>query len=406
VNTSALGKLNVIEWTNSVPGAYCGKMFGDMGASVIKVEKPGIGDEARRAGPYPGDIPHQEKSGLFLFLNANKQGVTLNLETAVGVKIFKELVSRADLLIDSSPPDEKKRLGLKYEDLRKMNPKLVMLSITPFGQTGPYSDYKSSNLINYSISGNAFNNPGEGVDGIDKNPPLKVPVHMADYMSGATGAAAAMSAIMTRKISGSGQHIDLSEQEALASAARLDLYRYCYTGIVHSRDRRKRRGGNRVMYPCKDGYVAMSLIGGLIWPSLAKMMDNPDWTGEEWFLDNAKRSENSEKLTELITGWMKEHTMEEISRAAKREGVPCSPVRTMKQLEVDEQLTARDFFIEIEHPEAGTLKYPGAPYKLSATPWRMKSPAPLLGEGNEYVYCQTLGYTRQDLVKMRQAGVI
>jgi CoA:oxalate CoA-transferase len=405
VNTSALGKLNVIEWSHSISGSYCAKLFGDMGAKVIKVEEPGIGDEARRVGPYPGDIPHPEKSGLFLFLNTNKLGVTLNIETATGVRIFRELVSRTDLLIEGNPPEEVKRLGLEYEDLRKLNPALVMVSITPFGQTGPYRDYKSSDLINYSMSGNIYNNPGEGVDSIEQ-PPLKVPMRMADFMSGATGAAGAMSAIMTRKISGLGQHIDLSEQEALTSVARLDLYRYCYTGASHSRDRSKRRGGNRVMYPCKDGYVAMSLIGNLVWPSLVKMIGNPDWTEEEWFQDNAKRAENGEKVTQLITGWMREHTMEEISQAAKQEGVPCSPVRTMKDLDTCEQLAARNFFIEIEHPETGTLKYPGAPYMLSTTPWAVKSPAPLLGEHNEDVYCQMLNYTRQDLVKMRQAGVI
>jgi crotonobetainyl-CoA:carnitine CoA-transferase CaiB-like acyl-CoA transferase len=405
VNTSALGKLNVIEWSQSVSGSYCGKLFGDMGARVIKVEKPGLGDETRRAGPYPGDIPHLEKSGLFLFLNTNKLGVTLNLETAAGVKIFRELVSRADLLIESNPPEDIKRLGLEYKNLHNLNTALVMISITPFGQTGPYRDYKSSDLINYSMSGNAYNNPGEGVDSIEQ-PPLKVPMHMADFLSGATGAAGAMSAIMTRYISGLGQHIDLSEQEALASVARLDLYRYCYTGVSHSRDRSKRRGGNRVMYPCKDGYVAMSLIGNLVWPGLAKMIGNPDWTKEEWFQDNAKRAENVEKVTQMITGWMREHTMAEISQAAQHEGVPCSPVRTMKDLDSCEQLAARNFFIEIEHPEAGMLKYPGAPYKLSTTPWAVNSPAPLLGEHNEHVYCQMLNYTRQDLVKMRQAGVI
>jgi CoA:oxalate CoA-transferase len=405
VNTSALGKLNVVEWSHSVSGSYCAKLFGDMGAKVIKVEEPGLGDEARSVGPYPGDKPNPEKSGLFLFLNTNKLGVTLNLETSTGVKLFRELVSQADLLIESNSPKDVKRLGLEYEDLCKLNTTLIVVSITPFGQTGVYRDYKGSNLVNYCMSGNAYNNPGEGVDNIE-NPPLKVPMHMSDFMSGATGAAGAMSAIMTRKISGLGQHVDLSEQEALTSVARLDLYRYCYTGISHSRDRSKRRGGNRVMYPCKDGYVAMSLIGNLIWPSLVKMMGNPDWTKEEWFRDNAKRAENGEKVTQMITGWMREHTMEEISKAAKSEGVPCSPVRTMKDLDTDEQLTARNFFTEIEHPEAGILKYPGAPYKLSVTPWTIENPAPLLGEHNEHVYCEILDYTRQDLVKMKQAGVI
>ncbi len=136
------------------------------------------------------------------------------------------------------------------------------------------------------------------------------------------------------------------------------------------------------------------------------MMDNPDWTKEEWCQDRIARVENSDKVTQMMIEWTKEHTAEEIYHAAIVARIPCSPVRTMKELVNDEQLAVRDFFVEIAHPEAGTLKYPGAPYKLSATPWTVKRPAPLLGEHNEQVYCQVLGYTRQDLVKMRQAGVI
>ena len=404
MSKSTLGDLSIVEWCQSVSGSYCGKLFGDLGAKVIKIEQPGLGDKTRSLGPFPGDIPNPEKSGLFLFLNTNKLGVTLDLTTALGVNIFRELMSRVDMLVASNPPEETKRLGLDYESLRKLSPELVVVSITPFGQTGPYRDYRGCDLINYSMSGNVYNNPGEGVDSIEQ-PPLKLPMHVADLMSGVAGATGAMSAIMARRASGLGQHVDLSQQEALTNVARLNLYRYCLTGMASTRDRRKRRGGYRVMYPCEDGYVAMSLIGDFVWPSLAKMIGNPDWTEEEWFKDRAKRAENGEKVSQWIAGWTRAHTMKEIGQAAMREGVPCSPVRTMRELEADEQLAARGFFVEMEHPEAGKLKYPGGPYRLSATPWAI-SPAPLLGQHNEYVYCQMLGHTRQDLVKMRQAGVI
>ena len=403
MNQQVLSDIKVLEYSDFIAGPYCAKLLADLGATVIKVEKPGFGDRARSWGPFPQDLPHPEKSGLFLFLNMNKSGVTLNVESAMGTKIFKELVKWADVLIESNPVREMVRIGLNYESLCKLNPSLVMASITRFGQTGPYRNYKGNDLISSHMSAEAFGNPAEGVDDIEQYPPLKGPVHVGDFMTGLSAAVSTMSAIIARQTSGLGQHIDLSQQEALASVGRQEIAFYVVEGSPPTRQKgRKRRGG--ILYPCKDGYVC--LWAGPFMANLVEMIGNPDWADSELFQNPALRMQYMEEFNRLVEAWTIEHTAEEINQTAVIHRVPCSTVRNVEDLVNDEQLDFRNFFIEIDHPEAGRLKYPGAPYKLSATPWQAKRPAPLLGEHNEEVYCQILGYSRQDLVKMRQAGII
>ena len=399
----ALSDLKVVEYSEFVAGPYCGRLLAGLGAEIIKVEKPGLGDKARSWGPFAQDLPHPEKSGLFLFLNMNKLGVTLNVESAEGAKIFKELVKWADVLIESNPPKEMARLGLDYESLSRLNPSLVMTSITPFGQTGPYRDYKGSDLIGSHMGGEAFGNPAEGVDNVEQEPPLKAPMHTNDFMTGLSAAVCTMSAVVGRQSNGTGQHIDLSQQEALASVGRQELAFYLCEGTPHTRQKgRKRRGG--ILYPCKDGYVC--IWAGPFLKQLIEMIGSPDWANTELFRDPTLLAQYMEEFNRLVSVWTMEHTREEINQAAIAKGVPCSPVRSVEELVNDEQLAFREFFVEIDHPVAGKLKYPGAPYKLSATPWKAERPAPLLGEYNEQVYCQMLGYGRPDLARMRQAGVI
>lgn len=403
MNRRALTGIKVLEFSEFVSGPYCGKMLANMGAEVIKIEKPGLGDKARSWGPFPKNLPHPEKSGLFLFLNMDKMGITLNPETALGAKIFKELVKRVDLLVDHNPQDEMAEMGLDYDSLKKVNPALIMASISPFGLTGPFRDYRGCDLINSHSSTEAFGNPAEGVDDVEKFGPLKGPMHAADFMSGLTAAVCSMSAILARQKSGLGQHIDISQQEALASVGRQELAFYGVEGSPPTRQKgRKRRGG--ILYACKDGYVCI-WIGPHV-PKIVKMMGDPDWSKEEIFINPATRQDFMPEFNHFVGLWTAEQTMKEIDDLAIKFDVPCSPVRSVKDLVEDEQLAYRNFWVELEHPVAGSLRYPGAPYKLSGTPWRAEHSAPLLGEHNDKVYCQMLGYSREDLVRMRQGGII
>jgi CoA:oxalate CoA-transferase len=399
----ALSGIKVIEFSEFVAGPYCGKLLADLGAEVLKIEKPGLGDRSRSWGPFPENLPHPEKSGLFLFLNTNKLGITLNTETALGAKILRDIVKQADVLLENSPPGKMTEMGLDYETLHRINPSLIVTSITPFGQTGPYRDYKSCDLINSHLSGEAFGNPAEGVEDMEKYSPLKTPLHVGDSMSGLTAAVCTMSAIVGRTSAGTGQHIDLSQQEALASVGRQELAFQMIEKLPATRQRgRKRRGG--IVYICKDGYVCV--WAGPFFDALVQMLGNPDWAQDQIFQDPVSRSIYMEEFNQLVSAWMVQRTTEEVNRAAIEYGVPCSPIRNIGELVDDEQLAFREFYVDIEHPAAGKLRYPGAPYKFSGTPWSIERPAPLLGQHNEEVYCHKMGYSRSDLVKMRQAGII
>ena len=403
MNRQALSDVKVLEFSDFISGPYCGKLLSNQGAQVIKVEKPGLGDKARSWGPFPENLPHPEKSGLFLFLNTNKSGITLNVETAAGVKIFKELLKWADVLIEDHAVKEMRAWGLSYTEIKKINPALLVTSITPFGQTGPFKDYKGNDLIASHAGTEAFGNPDEGVKDPATLPPLRVANHAADFMSGLTAAACILGALIGRGNGGRGQHIDLSKQEAVASITRQQLAYYSVMEENPSREwGRKKFGG--FLYPCKDGYVVIWI--GPHYHLVVKMMGDPDWSKEEMFANPLMRNNYIVELNQLITVWTMEHTAEEINALALQYGVPCSLVRNLKDFLGDGQLAFRDFWREIDHEIAGKLKYPGAPFRLSATPAAIERPAPLLGEHNIQVYCDILKYSREQLVRMRQVGII
>jgi CoA:oxalate CoA-transferase len=403
LNQKALSGVKVVEFSDMVCGPYCGKLLASMGAEVIKVEPPGLGDSARRWGPFPEDLPHPEKSGLFLFLNTNKESITLDVTSAAGGKIMRQLLQWADVLIHTHSRKEMLKLGLNYSKIHELKPSLVMTSVTPFGHTGPLKDYRGGDLIACHAGAEAFGNPDEGVKDPQTEPPLKGAYHAADMMCGVTAATLTVSGILGCQVTGKGTHIDLSQQEAVASIGRQQLAYYRVQGLIPSREwGRKKFGG--FLYPSKDGYVVIWI--GPHYPKVMEMMGNPDWAKEEMFANPLLRNDYIVELNQLISVWTQEHTADEINELALAHGVPCSLVRSVKDLIKDEQLAFRQFWQEVEHPVAGKIRYPGPPFMASETPGRIEQAAPLLGEHNEKVYCTLLGYSRSELVKLRQAGVI
>lgn len=403
MSQKALGGFKVIEFCEFVSGPYCGKLLADMGADVIKIEKPGLGDKARSWGPFAQDIPHPEKSGLFLFLNTNKSSVTLNMGTATGQKIFKELLKWADVLIENHSPKEMSRLGLSFAKVHKINPDLMMTSITAFGQTGPFKDYKGSDLIGSHTGTEAFGNPDEGVKDPENEAPLKGSYHAADIMTGLTAAVCTMGAVVGGQNHKLGKHIDVSQQEAVASICRQQLAYYAVQGLTPSREwGRKKFGG--FLYQCRDGYVVIWI--GPHYPKVMQMLGDPEWSKEEMFANPLLRNDYIVELNQLISVWTMERGGQEIVDMALQYGVPCSTVRSVRDLVRDEQLDFRQFWQLVDHPAAGKIQYPGPPFKHSLTPGRIERPAPLLGEHNEKVICGVLGYDRKDLVRMRQMGII
>ncbi len=401
----ALSDLRVVELGHSVSAPYCAKLLADLGAEVIKVEEVGVGDVARRRGPFPNDEPHPERSGLFLYLNTNKLGVTLDVRTSTGRRIFQQLVKEADTLVEDNPPSMMKELGLDYESLRQANPRLVMTSITSFGQTGPYRDYKATDLISFHMGGLAYATPGI-VSNPDDEPPLRGGGQLADFLSGLTGAVATLCAVFDRMATGLGQQVDISKHEAIAAFMRSSVAAYAYENRIPDRLASPQRPGGFGLQRCKDGYVTLATGEDHHWRALVQLMGNPKWAEDERFKDRASRTQNAQALLPLIEEWTKQHTKDEIISPSQAKGVPSFPINTIADAVNSPQLTARRFFVDIDHPKAGRARYPGPPHEFSSIRWGIERPAPLLGQHNEEIYCGLLGYTKQELVKLAETGVI
>lgn len=401
----ALADLKILECAQFISGPYCAKLMADLGAEVIKIEAPGLGDRARGYGPFPQDIPHPEKSGLFIYLNSNKKGITLDLRTTRGMTIFKELVSGADILVENNPPQVMKRLGLNYETLKEVNPRLIMTSLTPFGQTGPYRDYKATELITFHMSGMGHGTPGV-VDDPEKEPPLKGGGHQAGFLTGLTAALLTMCAVFARQGSGLGQHIDLSEQEATASLVRGAVAWLSYGNLNYSRASKERPALQRPfmgIMPCKNGYISLVAIEDFHWNNLMNVLGNPDWAEDEICRSRLTRAEHSDILEPRLLEWTMQRTKEEIAPLLQAAHIPCFPVNTIQEAVNSPHLAERGFFVDIDHPEAGKIKAPGAPVKFAQTPWRLRFPAPTLGQHNEEILGHRREYAKTDLVKMKSA---
>ncbi|MBI4300786.1 MAG: CoA transferase, partial [Chloroflexi bacterium] len=376
------------------------KLLADFGAEVIKVEPPGTGDPARQEGPFQHDIPNPETSGLFLYLNTNKKSITLNLKTATGKKILKQLVKDADVLVENFEPRVLASLGLSYETLREINPRLVMTSISNFGQTGPYRDYKATNLTLAAWGG------GIGAMGEAGREPVAMGGSQAEYMGGIVGYIATMGAVIGQHKDGIGQHVDLSIHECVASNLQSAEVSYVYMGMVRGRSRTRFTTGHPVgVYPCKDGYVNVTPgLGGM--PSLALLIGRPELAEHEWFTNHRLRQQHAKEFDEqFLLPYLMTHGRHEIVDFAQTLRMPFTTAVTIDELLEEPQFQARNFMAEVEHPEAGKVVFPGTIAKLSETPGQVTR-APLLGEHNEEILGGRLGYSKEDLVRMRERDVI
>ena len=394
--------VRVIEYGNLISAPFCAKIMADQGAEVIKIEEPKQGDEARRCEPFLNDIPGLERSGLFLYLNMNKLGITLNLRTTMGRKLFAELLRTANVFIENNPPKKAKKLGINYQYLKEINPRIVMTSITPFGQTGPYKEYKSCELLTASMGGGVYASTRE----IRINQePIKLPAHLYGFQAGASAAVVTIGGLYHQMITGSGSYIDFSEQESVIQNLPVTLQRYCYKKQIVSRTDRWARAPYN-MLPCKDGYIAPAFMEERQWRQMVKVIGNPDWADNELFKDSQSRAEYWDALEPLLLEWTMEHTMDEICQLCQEAGAPVGAVYTAKDILNSGQMAGRGFIAELIHPETGYIKYPGIPYLFNEIPRETPIPAPLLGQHNEEVYCRRLGYSKQELVKLNEAGVI
>jgi CoA:oxalate CoA-transferase len=398
----ALNDLRVIEYAEMVSGPMCGKMFADMGAEVIKVEPRGRGDEARSHPPYPGNVPHPEKSGFFIYLNTSKKSLTLDPATPMGAEVFKRLIADADILIENHRPGYLASIGLGYETLHALNPRLIVTSITPFGQSGPYSNWKGTDLIEWAMSLTGYNTPTL-VDDVDKENPLRAPGHAAEMMGATNAAAATMMALFHRDATGAGQWVDAPCWQATVNTSKLEMAAYSYVGIPFSRLRANVQVGLEPL-PCRDGYIYTLWAADAHYKALKTLLGNPPELANEIFDTHAGRHENDDILRTLIRRELALHDMDHLVTEGQRLGLTIGPVHTVAQAARHPHLEARGAFVEIDHPAAGSYKYPRSLVQMTATP-PDATRAPLLGEHNVSTLSR-LGYTGEDLKRLQAAGVI
>ncbi|UCG63542.1 MAG: CoA transferase [Deltaproteobacteria bacterium] len=397
-------------------GQICGEILSELGAEIIKVEPPG-GEPSRRIGPYFHDEVDPLKSLYWAAHNRDKKSITLDIEMADGQELFKGLAKRVDLIIESFPPGQLGRLGLGYEVLHNVNPKLVMTSITPFGQTGPYSDYKASDLVIMALAGRLF------IEGDPSTPPVNVSLPQGYLMAGAQAAVATMTAYYHSKMHGQGQYVDVSAQQSAALYLANIIPLYELEGVIIKRAGVFRVGlsggiSQRQIWRCKDGFVAFIITGGRLgresrcalinWIKDEGMADETllavDWVQ----LDMSEMTQELEDQIERAIGkFFLTKTKAELYERALKEDMWLFPMSTPEDLLRDPQLSARDYWIDINHPELGTsIKFPGSFFKSSITRGAGRRRAPLPGEHNDEIYRRMLGFDTEDMASLKEAGVI
>ena len=395
---SALDDIRVLDVSQGIAGPLCAKLLGDFGADVIKVEPAG-GECGRRMPPFFQDDCDPEKSLFFLLVNLNKRGITLNLEKPQGADIFKKLARLADVVVETFPPGYLESLGLDHASLERENPGLVMTSITPFGQSGPYSRYKGEELLAYAMSGIM------SISGTTDREPLKHGGFQAQYEAGFNGTMATLFTLLLRDATGAGQHVDVSIQEVVTSTMVANQPFYSWAGGVQGRRRPVGTMFGNVM-PCKDGYFVSQAGGGASWDDLAEFYGRQELKDER-FADVDQRTVNGQALDAILIEAAKERTMAEMFKTASEQyRMLFGIVQTPADLAHCAQLEAREFYQNVEHPVIGKINVPFRLWNMTEIPARYRRPAPTLGQHNDEVYGRLLGYAEEEVTELREAGVI
>lgn len=396
-------------------GLLCSKILADLGADVIQVEPPG-GNPARRLGPFYDDDVRPENSLFWWAYSANKRSITLDIETVDGITIIRQLAAKADFLIESFHPGYLEHLELGYSDLRELNPGLVMVSISAFGQYGPYADYKATDITGMALGGFMY------LTGDSDRAPLRLSFPHFYLHGSAAGATAAMIAHTHRALTGEGQHVDVSCQQSVARTLAQAPQSWDIEGVVLKRMGvfRQTSAENkvRVNWPCKDGYINYVVQGGPLAPSTRALLS---WLEEEGmgddFLNNVNwedlgygqiRGEVMERIVEPLQKFFKSHTKGELTQGSVDRRILLFPVATPQDLLNHPQLEARGYFNGLEHPTLGTsVTHPGAFVSaMGEAQIGPKRRPPLIGEHNIEIYCKELGMSRQELSLLKQGGII
>lgn len=393
--SKALEGVKVLELTHVVSGPVCGMILGDLGAEIIKVERPG-------AGEFYREQALKNEDGISLVYpsyNRNKKDVTLNYKEERGKELLLKLVKWCDILIENLRPGLLTKMGLGYEDLKKINPKLIMVSISGFGQTGPYAMKPAYDMTISAISGFMSLNGPEGQ-------PTKTGPAVSDFLSGIYGALGALAALRNCEKTGEGQHIDVSMMECAVSILDAFFAQSQFTGVEPTSMGNRRANYAPVnAFKVKDGsvYVASSLQKH--WEALAKLMNREDLLGDPKYADSNERKKNEDELEAIVEEWTLSLNSAELTEMLEKVGIPCAPIQTINQVRNDPHIKARNSIMEFDYPGLGSYPVPSLPPRFSTMEIQTMR-APLLGEHNDEVFGTLLGCSDEELKSLRESEII
>ena len=377
--TLPLQNITVIEASEGVAGAFCGRMLAAFGADVIKIECPPNGDPIRAAQPTLPGVPTSEASALHLHLNMGKRSALLDWTAEPGADSLKRLLQSADILLEDWDAPTLHRIGLA-DGVAPLNPRLIDLSLTPFGTSGPYSNWKTTPLVSLALGGFLY------LSGDEDREPLAIPGRQPEYLAGLHAYGGLMIALLERQRIGIGKRVSVSEIETLAALHQFTTVMHTYGGVVRSRHgARWENKGNYGRYPitilpCKDGYVSYAVSTEGQWDLLFPMVGQPELLEDPRFVTFEERRDHADDIDAILIDWMKDKTRKEVFECAAGDwSEPASPLLQLSETLADEQLTHRQFFTEIAHPDAGKLTYPTVPFQMSVTQPQFR-PAPQLGQ--------------------------
>jgi crotonobetainyl-CoA:carnitine CoA-transferase CaiB-like acyl-CoA transferase len=391
----ALDGLRVLDLTSQLSGPYCVMLLGDLGADVIKIERPGVGDDARASSPKING-----ESAAFMTYNRNKRSVTLDLKAPAGRAIALALAARADVVVENYRPGVAARLGLGWDDVRAKNPRVVYCSISGFGQTGPYRERGGFDRIAQGMSGFM------SISGEQDGPPLPLPIPISDIGTGMFGAIGVLAAIVARTRTGEGQHVDASLLETPIAWSIYEASSYFATGQVPER----LGPGHRASAPyqafrTKDSWINVGGGSPRFWPKICAMLGVPELVDDPRFRTPGERVRRRKELEALLQPHFEKETTATWLDRFEAEGVPAGPILTYDQVFADPHVMHREMAVPVDHPVAGRTRVLGIPIKLSRTPGRIRRPAPTLGQHTDEVLGE-LGYDAEAIGRLRAARVI
>ena len=398
----ALADVTVIDLGQVIAMPFCTMLLADLGATVIKVESRERGRERVSLGIKRTRDGAEERVPVAQYRDRNKLGITLELKTAAGVELFKELVRRADVVTENFSVGTMERLGLGYDELRKVNPAIVYASVTAFGQDGPYAPQRGYDMLAQAISGYM------SITGERDGPPMRSGQSISDYYAGMLCAFSIVSALHYRQRTGRGQRIDMALLDSLVVALDNLGERYTVGGEVLTRAGNVSFGGSATgIYPTNDGHVAVAAAASnAVWHRFCSIIGREDLTKDSRFASAPARRDQRDEIAAIIAGWTSVRTKAEVVRTLAPAGVPAAPVNNVDEMVADPQVQAREMFVERDHPMFGRVKLTGSPLKMSETPGRVRLLAPMPGEHNENVVVGMLGHSREELARWRAEGVI